>query len=109
MDPQGGSPIEGNSAQLSCKVVGYPPHNIIWEQSNDDKSYTTVSLSFQSQKTERSVSSNLTFLAINRSSSGYYRCRTAGANQVISSAAHIDVYCAVDYRTLNERLLRNLF
>ncbi|XP_065834650.1 cell adhesion molecule DSCAML1-like isoform X3 [Oscarella lobularis] len=91
-DPQGGSPIEGNSAQLSCKAVGYPPHNIIWEQSNDDKSYTTVSFGFRSQKTKRSVSSNLTFLAIDRSSSGYYRCRTAGANQVISSAAHIDVY-----------------
>ena len=100
MNPQGGNPIEGNSAQLSCKVVGYPPHNIIWEQSNDDKSYTTVSLGFRSQKTERSISSNLTFSAIDRSNSGYYRCRTDGANQVISIAAHIDVYCTVDYRTL---------
>ncbi|XP_065834646.1 hemicentin-1-like [Oscarella lobularis] len=108
LNPQGGNPIEGNSAQLSCKVVGYPPHNIIWEQSNDDKSYTTVSLGFRSQKTERSISSNLTFSAIDRSNSGYYRCRTDGANQVISIAAHIDVYYLPSFSVDLDGLIRTV-
>ena len=96
LDPQDETAFEGTTGSMTCRIIGYPPGNIIWQKSSDGGvSYENVLLNDSVQvndemRTSKWILSNLTIMKVQRSDAGLYRCHS---RNISSSSALMDVHC----------------